>query len=93
MDVPLFDALEDGSADEVIVEHFLDRIIQRSGQTQRNVEIDVEHNALRGAPLEVMDADVDFHFEAAQEQASTIDQQVQRRCLVHGPLTASPCTR
>jgi hypothetical protein len=67
-------ALGDGVAHEVVVHHFFQLVVLRRRHRQRNVQVDVDQQALLALFLELVDADVDHDFVVAQEQAAAVVQ-------------------
>jgi hypothetical protein len=72
--LPLGEARGDGAADEVVVDHFVEIVGLRRRDVQRHVEVDVDDDALLGALLELVHADVDPDLVVAQEDAPAREQ-------------------
>ncbi len=72
VDVPLFNAVADGEPNEVVVDHFMNPVMARSGKCERNEHVDVQRDALRAILLVRVNTDVGFEDVVAQKNPAAI---------------------
>ena len=74
VDVALLDPMADRQADEVVVNHFVDSVMPRSGDREWDVQIDVERETLCTLFFDRMDANVGIDDQVADKEPPAVRQ-------------------
>ena len=70
--VALANGFRNDSAHKIIVHDLFNLIVQRGGLGQRNVQINIEDDALRRLAFEIMDANANLPRQSAYENSSAM---------------------
>ena len=83
-DVAFGNAAMHHGAHEVVIDHFVNAVVFGARAFERDIQIDIDDDALRCMLFEIVHTNADLHRETSQKQATAVEQEfvVHGRCLM-----------